>query len=211
MVVAQTNGVGTNREVAVLFSKPMDPASINAGSFIVEGVAGTVTYDTTNQIAAFKPSADFAPDITYNATITVGARDTSGTHLAAPFNFSFTTRATSDTSPPQIVAVNVAAGATGVPLDQKIRVTFDEQMDSLTINPSTFFIEGVAGTVTYDVVTQSATFTPSANLAANTTFTITVTTGAKDMGGVGLATPFHQTFTTGPPQGWSSCKRYTIL
>jgi Ice-binding-like/Bacterial Ig-like domain len=200
-VVAETNGVGTNREIAVVFSKPMDPSSINAGSFIVEGMAGTVTYDTTNKIAAFKPSTGFAPNTKYNASITVGARDTSGTPLAAPFNFSFTTRATSDTSPPAIVALNLAAGATCVPLDQKINVTFDEQMDSLTINPSTLSIEGVAAAVTYDVVTQTATLTPSANLAANTTFTITVTTGAKDMGGVGLAAPFHQTFTTGPCQG----------
>ena len=33
MVVPQTNGVGTNREVAVVFTKPMDPASINAAAF----------------------------------------------------------------------------------------------------------------------------------------------------------------------------------
>ena len=200
MVVPQTNGVGTNREVAVVFSKPMDPASINTGSFKVAGVTGTVTYDTSNKIAAFKPSADFAPNTMYNASITVGARDISGTPLAEPFDFSFTTRATTDTSPPDIVAINLAAGATCVPLDQKIKVTFDEQMDSLTINPNTFFIVGVAGAVTYDVVSQTATFTPSANLAANTTFTITVTTGVKDMGGVPLAAPFNQTFTTGPCQ-----------
>ena len=200
MVVPQTNGLGTNREVAVVFSKPMDPTSINTSSFLVTGVSGTVTYDTANKIAAFKSFADFAPNTMFNASITVGARDVSGTPLAAPFDFSFTTRASKDTSPPNIVAVNLAAGATCVPLNQKIQVTFDEQMDSLTINSSTFMIEGVAGAVTYDVVGQMATFTPSANLAANTTFTITVTTGAKDMGGVALAVPFHQTFTTGPCQ-----------
>jgi len=201
MVVPQTNGVGTNREVAVVFSKPMDPSSINTGTFMVAGVAGTVTYDSANMIAAFKPATNFTPSTVFNASITVGARDLSGVPLAAPFNFSFTTRATTDTSPPDIVAINVAAGATCVPLDQKIKITFDEQMDSLTINPSTFFIEGVAGAVTYDVVSQTATFAPVANLPANTTFTITVTTGAKDMGGVPLAAPFHQTFTTGPCKG----------
>ena len=201
MVVPQTNGVGTNRAIAVVFSTPMDPATINAGTFVVSGVAGTVTYDTTNRIAAFRPSADFAANTMFNASINVGARDAIGTPLAAPFNFSFTTRATSDTSPPDIVAINVAAGATCVALDQKIKVTFDEQMDSLTINPSAIFIEGVAGAVTFDVVSQTATFTPAANLAANTTFTITVTTGAKDLGGVPLAAPFQQTFTTGPCQG----------
>jgi hypothetical protein len=201
MVVPQTNGVGTNRAVAVVFSRAMDPASINAGTFMVAGVTGTVTYDAANKIAAFKPTADFAADTMFNASITVGARDISGKPLAAPFNFSFTTRATNDTSPPDVVAVNVAAGATCVALDQKIKVTFDEQMDSLTINPSTVFITGVAGAVTFDVVSQTATLTPSANLAANTTFTINVTTGARDLGGVPLAAPFHQTFTTGPCQG----------
>jgi len=201
MVVPQTNGVATNREVAVVFSKPMDPGSINSGSFAVAGVSGTVTYDSANMIAAFKPSPDFAVNTMYNATVNVGARDMSGTPLAAPFNFSFTTRATTDTSTPAVVAINVAAGATCVPLDQKVSITFDEQMDSLTINPSTFFIAGVAGSVTYNVVSQTATFTPSASLAANTTFTINVTTGAKDMGGVPLAAPFQQTFTTGPCTG----------
>src|SRR5579859_4512028 len=201
MVVPQTNSVGTNRAVAVVFSRAMDPASINVGTFMVAGVTGTDTYDTANKIGAFKPSSDLAPNTIFNASITVGAKDISGTPLAAPFNFSFTTRATKDTSPPEIIAINVAAGATCVALDQKIKVTFDEQMDSLTINPGTFFITGVAGTVTFDVVSQTATFTPSANLAANTTFTINVTTGAKDLGGVPLAAPFHQTFMTGPCQG----------
>jgi hypothetical protein len=198
MVVPQTNGVGTNREIAVVFSKPMSPPSINAGTFLVAGVAGTVTYDVTNKIAAFKPTTDLAANATYNASITTGAMDLNGTALAAPFNFSFTTRATADTSSPVIVVVNVAAGATCVPLDTKIQVTFDESMDSLTINPSTFFIVGVSGSVTYDPTTLMATFTPAANLAANTTYTIEVTTGVKDMGGVPLAKPLQQTFTTGP-------------
>jgi Ice-binding-like/Bacterial Ig-like domain len=201
MVVPQTNGVGTNREVAVVFSKPMDPASINNGSFLVTGVTGAVTYDTTNRIAAFKPFADLAPNTMFSARITVGARDMSGTPLAAPFDFSFTTRATKDTSPPDIVAINVAADATNVPLDQKISVTFDEQMDSITLNSKTFFVAGVAGAVTYDVVSETATFTPAANLAPITAFTFTVTTEAKDLGGVPLAAPFLLTFTTGSGQG----------
>jgi len=200
MVVPQTSGVGTNREIAVVFSKPMAPASINTSTFSVAGVAGTVTYDTVNQIAAFKSTAVYAVNTTYSATITTGAKDTSGTPLAAPFTFSFTTRATTDKSPPDVFAINVAGGATCVPVGQKIAVTFDEQMDSLTINPNTVFITGVAGSVTYDVVNQIATFTPTTNLAQNTNYTIMVTTGAEDMAGVPLATPYSQTFTTGPCQ-----------
>lgn len=198
MVVPQAGGVGTNRKIGVVFSKAMNPASINTNTFVVEGVAGTVTYDVVNGIGAFKPLSDFAPNATYNARITTGATDLKGTALAAPFAFSFTTRATDDTSPPVIVVVNIAAGAKCVPLDTRILATFDEPMDSLTLTPSTFFIAGVAGSVTYNVATQTATFTPSANLAANTTYTIMVTTEVKDMGGVPLAAPFQSTFTTGP-------------
>src|ERR1700687_444309 len=201
MVAPQANGVATNREIAVIFSNPMNPASINTGTFVVTGVTGTVTYNSVNRIGAFKPLLDFAPNATYNASITTGATDLNGTPLAAPFNFSFTTRATDDKSPPTIVVVNVAAGATCVPLDTEIQVTFSEPIDSLTLTPSTFFIEGVAGDVTYNVATRLATFKPAANLAVNTTNTIMVTTAVKDMGGVPLAVPFRSTFTTGPCGG----------
>lgn len=201
MVVPQTSGVGTNREIAVVFNKPMDPATINTGTFLVAGVKGTVTYDTVNNIAGFKATANYAPNTQYNASITTGAKDLNGTPLTAPFFFAFTTRGTPDASPPDVFAVNVAAGATNVPLNQKIIVTFDEQMNSLTINPNTVFIAGVTGTVTYDVTSNSATFTPSASLAPNTTYTIMVTTGAQDMGGVPLAATYSQTFTTGSTQG----------
>ena len=198
MVVPQTSGVGTNRQIAVVFSEAMDPASINTGTFLVAGVTGTVTYDPANKIAAFKSSGDYAANTMYSAQITTGAKNTSGTSLAAAFDFSFTTRLTADKSPPDVFAINVAAGATCVPQNQKITVTFDEQMDSLTINPTTVSILGVAGAVTYDVVSQNATFTPSANLTANTKYTIMVTTGVKDLGEVPMAAPYSQTFTTGP-------------
>lgn len=201
MVAPQANGVATNREVGVVFAQPMDPATINSSTFVIAGVASNVTYDATNNIAGCKPRSDFAPNTTYNATVTTGAKDLQGIALAAPFYFSFTTRLTKDTSPPDIVAVNPAAGAICVPQNQKITVTFDEPMDSLSINSTTVFIEGTTGSVTYNAGAQTATLTPATLLGANTTYTITVTTGAKDMGGVALAAPFLQTFTTGPCPG----------
>jgi hypothetical protein len=199
MVIPESDGIATSREIAVVFSQAMDPASINTGTFLIAGMTGTVTYDATNKIGGFIPSPDFAPNTMYNATTTVGVKDASGTAIAAPCAFSFTTRATSDTSAPYVIAINLVAGATCVPQNQKILATFDEQMDSLTINPSTFLITGVTSTLTYDVTTQQATLTPSASLAANTTYTIMVTAGATDMGGVPVA-PVTQTFTTGPCQ-----------
>ena len=196
MVVPETDGIGTNRQVSVAFSTAMDPSSINTNSFTIAGAKGTVLYDATNKIASFKASPNFTANTTYNATITTAAKDAKGTPLAAPFDFSFTTRATPDTSAPYIVAVNLAPGATCVPLSQEILITFNEQMSSSTINPMTVFINGVVSTVTYDVLTQTATLLPVEPLSPNTTYTLTVTAGAKDQGGVALSPTLSQTFST---------------
>jgi hypothetical protein len=71
-------------------------------------------------------------------------------------------------------------------------------MDPLTISTATFTLaQGltpVAGTVSYVGVT--ATFTASNNLAASTTYTATIATGAKDLAGNPLATAFIWSFTT---------------
>jgi|HubBroStandDraft_2_1064218.scaffolds.fasta_scaffold05001_3 hypothetical protein len=201
MEVPPVTAIGTTREVAILFSQPMNPASINSSTMIVPGMVGTVTYDATNMIGAFRPSSAFAPNAAFTGSVTTGATGISGTPLSAAFPFFFTTRATPDTSLPTIAAVNVAAGATCVPVNQQIKITFTEQMDTLTINASTVFIAGVVSSVSYNVNTHNAIITPSSNLTPNTTYTIMVTSGAHDMGGNSMATPFQQTFTTGPCQG----------
>jgi hypothetical protein len=54
----------------------------------------------------------------------------------------------------------------------------------------------VAGTVTYAAVGATSVFTPSSNLAPNTLFTATVTTGAKDLAGNTLAANTSWSFTT---------------
>src|SRR5208282_4998053 len=76
---------------------------------------------------------------------------------------------------------------------------FSRAMDSTTINGATFQLTGpgataVAGAVIYGGST--ATFTPTAILAANTLYTATITTGAEDPTGSALAANFVWTFTT---------------
>ena len=70
-------------------------------------------------------------------------------------------------------------------------------MDSSTITTATFAVSGsgnIAGTVTYSGTT--ATFTPTTDLDYNTTYTATITTGAKDLAGNALETDYTWSFTT---------------
>jgi hypothetical protein len=98
----------------------------------------------------------------YTATITTGAKDPTGDALAANFVFTFTTA-----PPPTVTSVVPASGATGVPLNQQIAATFNAPMAASTITaPGTFTVAAaaggvaLAGTVTYDAATNTATFSP---------------------------------------------------
>jgi len=160
-------------------------------------VAGTVTY--IGVTATFAPAASLAPNTVYTARTKPGAKDLAGNPLAAEFVWSFTTGATSDTTAPTVSLTVPANAATAVAISQKIAATFTEAMDPLTITTVTFTLKQgttpVVGTVTYAGVT--ATFNPLRTLALNTTYTATITTGARDLAGNALANSLVWSFTTG--------------
>ena len=91
-------------------------------------------------------------------------------------------------------------------LNKIITATFSEGMDPSTITTTTFTLKHgttpVSGTVTY--AGTGAIFTPASDLTASTTYTGTITTGAKDLAGNALASNYVWSFTTGaaaPPAG----------
>jgi hypothetical protein len=200
-------GVPINREIVVSFNQPMDPTTIDTTTFTVTGpgttpVTGSVNYDATNNIAIFTPASLLAVSTTFTGTITTGVMSATGVPLANDFVWTFTTGASSDTTPPTVVSTDPADSAVSIAANQKIIATFSEQMDSTTITGTTFTLTGpgstpVAGTVTYSMIGATATFTPASALSASTLYTATITTGAKDLAGNALVAAFTWTFTTG--------------
>ncbi|MEJ7602718.1 MAG: ice-binding family protein [Kofleriaceae bacterium] len=95
----RTNKVSINKRPTATFSKAMDPASINAQSFLLKRgavpVPGTVTLNAATNTAQFTPTVALAAGVLYTATITTAARDTSGNALATAFTWTFTTDACS--------------------------------------------------------------------------------------------------------------------
>jgi methionine-rich copper-binding protein CopC len=208
--VNAATGVAINKQIAATFSEAMDPATISTANFtLTQGttpVAGTVTYAAVGTTATFSPASDLAPLTTFTASITTGARDLAGNPLLNNFAWSFTTGAAADTTAPTVIATVPANAATGVAINQAINATFSEAMDPATISTANFLLTGpgttpVTGTVAYDVVSKIATFTPASNLAVNTAYGATMTTGAKDLAGNALASNFAWSFTTAATTG----------
>ena len=188
-------GVALNKVISATFSVPMDPLTINATTFTVKQgatpVLGTITYTGTK--ASFTPAAPLAANTVYTATITTGAKNVAGTALGADYVWSFTTDVR-----PIVLSTDPANNAQGVPLNKVITATFNMPMNPLTLNAATFTIKNgaipILGTISYTGSTVS--FTPSVPLANNTVYTATVTTGAQNTLGTGLANDYVWSFTT---------------
>jgi hypothetical protein len=203
--INNATGVPLTQTLSAIFSKAMNPTTLNATTFTLTGplgvvVPGVITYNAGTNTASFAPSAPLLPSATYVATITTGAQDTTGTALAS--NYVWTFRTVPAPTPPTVISTIPANNAAGVPINTKETATFSEAMNPATINGTTFTLTApggvaVAGTVTYVAAGSTATFAPTAPLALSTTYVATITTGAQDLLGVSLASNYVWTFTTG--------------
>jgi len=107
---------------------------------------------------------------------------------------------TSPLTPPTVVSVIPAGASTGICQGAVVSATFSKVMNPATITTGTFKLAAgaaaVTGTVALDSAGLVATFTPTNPLALNTSYTATITTGAQDQFGIGLAADFTWMFHT---------------
>lgn len=100
---------------------------------------------------------------------------------------------------PEVVSTNPFNGQTNVATAIIIKAYFNEEMDPLTIDSSTFILSDgtnqINGTVSYSDTT--AFFVPDSYLAMNTEFTATITKGAQNPLGSALREDYVWKFTTG--------------
>ena len=192
-------GIEIDTNISATFIENIAPATITTNTIYITGISGSVSYDVPTRTATFNPNPNLSYDTTYTATISTDVEDLDGNSLQADFTWSFTTGPAPDTTPPTIVSTTPIGGAINVPIDTFISAIFSEDMDALTIDTNTFSVDnGVTGTISYDIGTKTATFTPTANLTYNTTYTVTVTTGVKDLALNPLQAEYTWTFTTVP-------------
>ncbi len=102
---------------------------------------------------------------------------------------------------PMVISTQPTNGALNVAVNTLISATFNEGMDPTTLNGQTFTVKqgtvAISGVVTYDSLSETAAFTPSAYLDVGLVYAATVTIGAKDPAGTSLASDYVWTFTTG--------------
>ncbi|HLJ08367.1 MAG TPA: Ig-like domain-containing protein, partial [Acidimicrobiia bacterium] len=114
---------------------------------------------------------------------------------------------TVDTTGPTVTGLSPSDNATSVARNATVSATFSEPVDPTTVSKANFTLTApggiaVAATVAYSAATQTATLTPSAPLAFNATYTVTVVggpTGLADVLGNRMTANRVWHFTSIPP------------
>jgi len=197
-----STGVGTTSAITLTFNEEIDPATINPKSFtILEGgttpIAGSITY--VGKTAQFTPATNLSVGATYTATVTTGVKDLAGNALAASYAWQFTTGSGPDSVAPTVITTYPASNSVNIALNSSITLTFNEEVEPATINAQTIIVlkDGtmpVAGSFTY--IGTTTQFTPASILSAGASYSVTVTTGVKDLAGNAIAAPYTWVFTT---------------
>ncbi len=114
---------------------------------------------------------------------------------------------TPDTAPPTVASVAPASGTTGVSVTSPVTVSFSEPLDPATVSNNSIEVlspagASVPGTITYDTVTSTATFTPDNAYSTLTPYTLRVHgsdlgTPVKDLSGNALSSTYTSIFTVG--------------
>lgn len=190
--------IAINRDVTATFSEAME-VSTNTKFSLMQGtteVSGTTTYNDLT--ISFSPEEDLLPFTVYTAVIEKSALNLNGLSMRDDYSWSFTTGGVPDNTAPTVSLTAPEDNETDVAIDTKVVITFSEAMNQSTINASTFELKQgetiIAGEITFEA--NTATFTPWADLDGSQVYTVTISTGVKDMAGNAMEAAKIVTFTT---------------
>jgi len=162
-----------------------------------DGVTGTgcaATYYTTNGNSPTTSSARYTGPIiiTNTTTLKFFSVDVEGNaETVKTLNYVI------DTIPPAVTGTDPADLASGIMVTAAVSAVFNEPILATTLTSADFYLDnGVTGDISYDNLTNTATFTPNERLACNTTHTATLTSGVTDLAGNGLASNVSWSFIT---------------
>jgi len=171
-------------------------------------VPTTLSFGPDLLTAILTPSQPLLGGTSYSVNLFHEMRDVADNRVRLdPFNpfqsglgWGFTTNVAIDTTPPQVVTISPANGATGVPPNFKLRVEFSEPISTPTVTSQAVVVKKgstiLPGVFTFEQNGRVVKWAPSSPLPVNSTMTVTVTGDILDLAGNPLAVPVAGSFTT---------------
>ena len=210
LLVGFTAGCGEQRGVATPTLTSISPTGGAEGQTLARHPDGNEfhngSHDQCERGADHRHQHSVTSSTQITATFAIAANAVLGAVNISVTSSGMTTNAVTFTIGPPLAVSSVipANGATGVPINQAITVTFNQAVNCGTITSSNVIVKGSGGAVvagTLACTGTTATFTPTTDLAINSNYTATVTTGVTDSGGAALGSNYVWNFRTGSTPG----------
>jgi len=144
----------------------------------------------------FTPSSPLAAETDYVVQLSGLSGDETGRILDVTHSFGFRTL---DSTPPQIVAIDVADGATGQSRTRTFTVTMNERIGASSVTATSFYLSdqfGIRYAAQRTVDGSSLTLDPLADLPGDRLFSLTVSSNVADRSGNRLETSTQRSFRT---------------
>jgi hypothetical protein len=173
----------------------------NSTQFVsLQATQNSTIYYTTDGSEPTNSSSIYSSsiEILSNTTLKFFGVATSDNHTTSMVTETYTI----DTVVPTVIFTVPQDGEIGVSTSTVINATFSEPMNETTINSGTFIVEDTSfisysGTITYDPVSNTATFVPDF-LSDSAIYIVTLRQDITDLAGNNLQEDFVWTFSTGP-------------
>ncbi len=206
-----STGIPLNKVITVTFSKPFNPDSILADSFIAcisndcnHRIAGNVAIADANHLS-FTPAVALPPNAAISVYVypfTAYMTDLAGNNFDSPYlyNASFTTASVADNTPPAVTSMTPAANATGVGPFASVALTFNKSLDPATVSTTSFALYNGPNNLGAGVTISAdrRTVYLGTTLPFSSTITVAATTAVKDYAGNSMASAYSASFSTEP-------------
>lgn len=197
--------------VSISFDQRMDRATVQSAFSIAPSIAGGFQWSTDSRTVTFKPTGLFLYKTGYTVKLDTTAANYFGAKIdqnsdGRPdvYSFPFTT-VDIDTIPPQLISSYPVNNAANISQTADFIFNFSEPIDSLSLlsgvelrDPANAAIPLTAPSVTINGVTSRVMLKPATQMAAGTSYTLTLKNTVKDLAGLTLPVPQTFSFKTDP-------------
>ncbi|MFZ0534039.1 MAG: Ig-like domain-containing protein [Anaerolineales bacterium] len=197
---ANTNDVNPTSAVVAAFNQPVvplgaDPGSLPAGFTLTPSADGRGEWINTSTYI-FYPQPALAGGASYQVSINPDLTSTTGSSLESAPSWSF------DTVLPRLVSATPADNTNNVRLDTNVQLNFSYSMDSTSVETNfslqTSAGDPVSGQSAWNEDFTTFTFTPTALLQRDVSYSVLLGTQAAALGGTPLGEPTQLTWHTVP-------------
>jgi len=197
-----------SQDIIIKFSEPVGISTFSGTTCYLiksgdtKSIGGTYrVLGSQTSIVLFTPGDMLNYSTDYTLHITTGVADLAKipNSLSAEYKFSFKT-GQGDKIPPTIVDIIPDNNATGIFVDQKIMVFFSEPMNKTSVENSLSLNPAVNHSLSWNSESSILTFIPSPTTGyqEGTNYTLTISTGAKDVSGNAMTSNVSSSFTIVP-------------